>query len=105
MFSMRRLPPRSTLFPSRRSSDLAAKEKPGSITVATAGVGTGQQLVAAAFMKAAGVKLQEVPYKGSRSEEHTSELQSPVQLVCRLPLEKKKDRQPATASENQIAMI
>jgi tripartite-type tricarboxylate transporter receptor subunit TctC len=43
----------------------AAKDKPGSITVATAGVGTGQQLVAAAFMKAAGVKLQEVPYKGS----------------------------------------
>jgi tripartite-type tricarboxylate transporter receptor subunit TctC len=43
----------------------AAKAKPGSITVATAGVGTGQQLVAAAFMKAAGVKLLEVPYKGS----------------------------------------
>jgi tripartite-type tricarboxylate transporter receptor subunit TctC len=33
--------------------------------VATAGVGTGQHLVAAAFMKAAGVKMQEVPYKGS----------------------------------------
>lgn len=43
----------------------AAKDKPGSISVATAGVGTGQHLVAAAFMKAAGVKLQEVPYKGS----------------------------------------
>jgi tripartite-type tricarboxylate transporter receptor subunit TctC len=43
----------------------AAKAKPGSITVATAGVGTGQQLVAAAFMKAAGIKLLEVPYKGS----------------------------------------
>jgi tripartite-type tricarboxylate transporter receptor subunit TctC len=43
----------------------AAKASPGSITVATAGVGTGQQLVAAAFMKAAGVKLLEVPYKGS----------------------------------------
>ena len=43
----------------------AAKAKPGSITVATAGVGTGQQLVAAAFMKAAGVKLLEVSYKGS----------------------------------------
>src|SRR5690348_17966592 len=27
-----------------------------------------------------------------RSEEHTSELQSPVHLVCRLLLEKKKDR-------------
>src|SRR2546427_8485307 len=43
----------------------AAKANPGSISVATAGVGTGQQLVAAAFMKAAGVKLLEVPYKGS----------------------------------------
>jgi tripartite-type tricarboxylate transporter receptor subunit TctC len=43
----------------------AAKASPGSISVATAGVGTGQQLVAAAFMRAAGVKLQEVPYKGS----------------------------------------
>ena len=28
-------------------------------------LGTGQQLVAAAFMKAAGVKFLEVPYKGS----------------------------------------
>src|SRR6201989_2829429 len=43
----------------------AAKASPGSITVATAGVGTGQHLVAAAFMKAAGAKLLEVPYKGS----------------------------------------
>src|SRR4051794_7794798 len=43
----------------------SAKASPGSITVATAGVGTGQQLVAAAFMKAAGIKLLEVPYKGS----------------------------------------
>jgi tripartite-type tricarboxylate transporter receptor subunit TctC len=43
----------------------AAKANPASISVATAGVGTGQHLVAAAFMKAAGVKLLEVPYKGS----------------------------------------
>jgi tripartite-type tricarboxylate transporter receptor subunit TctC len=43
----------------------AAKANPGSISVATAGVGTGQQLVAAAFMRAADVKLLEVPYKGS----------------------------------------
>src|SRR6202522_4484858 len=28
----------------------------------------------------------------SRSEEHTSELQSPIHLVCRLLLEKKKER-------------
>src|SRR5256885_8099300 len=30
----------------------------------------------------------------SRSEEHTSELQSPCNLVCRLLLEKKKKKQP-----------
>src|SRR5256885_9564265 len=29
-------------------------------------------------------------HKGERSEEHTSELQSPCNLVCRLLLEKKK---------------
>src|SRR4051794_41481026 len=31
-----------------------------------------------------------------RSEEHTSELQSPVHLVCRLLLEKKKNQQQHT---------
>src|SRR5256885_8192958 len=31
---------------------------------------------------------------GGRSEEHTSELQSPCNLVCRLLLEKKKTRTP-----------
>src|SRR6267154_5522945 len=31
-----------------------------------------------------------------RSEEHTSELQSPVHLVCRLLLEKKKQRHSGT---------
>src|SRR6266487_6483564 len=35
-----------------------------------------------------------IPARGrcSRSEEHTSELQSPVHLVCRLLLEKKKKK-------------
>src|SRR6266516_1807038 len=33
-----------------------------------------------------------VPEKQSRSEEHTSELQSPYDLVCRLQLEKKKNK-------------
>src|SRR5258708_36483225 len=32
------------------------------------------------------------PIRGARSEEHTSELQSPDHLVCRLLLEKKKKR-------------
>src|SRR5256885_7087139 len=34
--------------------------------------------------------LEELPRRGVRSEEHTSELQSPCNLVCRLLLEKKK---------------
>src|SRR5438477_7737718 len=34
---------------------------------------------------------------GVRSEEHTSELQSHVNLVCRLLLEKKKDKVPSRA--------
>src|SRR6266581_5084239 len=33
---------------------------------------------------------QTAPGRAMRSEEHTSELQSPVHLVCRLLLEKKK---------------
>src|SRR5256885_13213485 len=35
-------------------------------------------------------KVQRYPALGDRSEEHTSELQSPCNLVCRLLLEKKK---------------
>src|SRR5437867_8608599 len=34
------------------------------------------------------------PEKAPRSEEHTSELQSPYDLVCRLLLEKKNDANP-----------
>src|SRR2546426_1622598 len=35
-------------------------------------------------------RLHDVPLETHRSEEHTSELQSPCNLVCRLLLEKKK---------------
>src|SRR5690348_8305587 len=38
---------------------------------------------------------------GHRSEEHTSELQSPVHLVCRLLLEKKKKKNTNKAKENR----
>ena len=43
----------------------AAKANPNSLNLATAGVGTGQQLTAVAFMKATGTKFIEVPYKGA----------------------------------------
>src|SRR5256885_7187610 len=39
---------------------------------------------------------------GERSEEHTSELQSPCNLVCRLLLEKKKNRWTRCVSERNI---
>src|SRR5947208_13089539 len=38
-----------------------------------------------------------IPRYPARSEEHTSELQSPDHLVCRLRLEEKKDRHTATS--------
>src|SRR5438094_1595578 len=43
-------------------------------------------------------RVSETPAGGERSEEHTSELQSPYDLVCRLLLEKKK--KPLTLSRN-----
>src|SRR6266436_6664003 len=48
---------------------------------------TGNLSYCLAAEKLAGI---EVPERGSRSEEHTSELQSRLHLVCRLLLEKKK---------------
>src|ERR1039457_4211466 len=37
-----------------------------------------------------------------RSEEHTSELQSPCNLVCRLLLEKKNDKQQTASTEEHM---
>src|SRR5947208_6476415 len=50
--------------------------------------------IAIAMMPSAGTKADamSVHRRVSRSEEHTSELQSPDHLVCRLLLEKKKRR-------------
>src|SRR5207248_11361470 len=38
-------------------------------------------------------------HRQGRSEEHTSELQSPYDLVCRLLLEKKKQKRTASSAE------
>ncbi len=43
----------------------AAKAKPGSIKLASAGVGSGQHVVGAAFQAITGTKMLEVPYRGS----------------------------------------
>jgi tripartite-type tricarboxylate transporter receptor subunit TctC len=45
----------------------AAKKEPGKLSMANAGVGTGQHIVAAALMQATGAKFLEVPYKGAQA--------------------------------------
>src|SRR5438874_7429403 len=84
---MRRRPPRSTLFPyttlfrsrSRRLTPITAETIDASAsTVVT--LATRLRSIMTALMGSA----------RNRSEEHTSELQSRRDLVCRLLLEKKK---------------
>src|SRR2546422_1839956 len=75
-FLMIRRPPRSTLFPyTTLFRSLAPTERSESL----AGTSRGQQL-----------PLVQIHGQRLRSEEHTSELQSRLHLVCRLLLEKKK---------------
>src|SRR2546426_8659510 len=84
-FLMIRRPPRSTLFPyttlfrSRVCWPLNADPLAGRGTI----LGTLAE-------SAAADGRQRVRSRPFRSEEHTSELQSPCNLVCRLLLEKKK---------------
>src|SRR2546430_8891759 len=88
---MIRRPPRSTLFPyttlfrSQRVRVLSLGRRLGRRNRRQAGEPASARLVARAVGR------------DVRSEEHTSELQSQSNLVCRLLLEKKKDvgrRQP-----------
>src|SRR5688500_19236987 len=82
---MIRRPPRSTLFPTRRSSDLDTEVEPSKSTDPTS---KGDSILGSKARKTGGKKSKS---KSTRSEEHTSELQSPCNLVCRLLLEKKKE--------------
>src|SRR5256885_3738016 len=91
---MIRRPPRSTPFPTRRSSDLidgerlAAQRLYDEVRHDTAIVGTHARAIRVEDPDDPRVELVEAMIR--RSEEHTSELQSPCNLVCRLLLEKKK---------------
>src|SRR5256885_8889367 len=78
---MIRRPPRSTLFPYTTLFRSTAKPEESSPTAR--GLFVREQFL-----------CQHVPDPppGVRSEEHTSELQSPCNLVCRLLLEKKNRR-------------
>src|SRR5437773_8000405 len=69
-------------FPTRRSSDLTAIK----------GVGLGDQCALITDGRFSGGTAGASIGHVSRSEEHTSELQSHHDLVCRLLLEKKKKK-------------
>src|SRR2546426_7187342 len=88
---MIRRPPRSTLFPYttlfRSLAGVAWLKKQSFVDPARIGVhgwSYGGYMTLTAMFHAPDV------FKAGRSEEHTSELQSPCNLVCRLLLEKKK---------------
>src|SRR5260370_15604587 len=87
---MIRRPPRSTLFPYTTlfRSDLAhdAAREAGQVVLRDATNSEGQVGSGSALLLDAGQ---------DRSEEHTSELQSHLNLVCRLLLEKKKNKNKA----------
>src|SRR2546430_9595232 len=89
---MIRRPPRSTLFPYTtlfRSLSGQALSGSGLAKVLQ------RPLASAPPSKAAARPAESERENGpSRSEEHTSELQSQSNLVCRLLLEKKKSMQP-----------
>src|SRR5688572_32605513 len=76
-------------FPTRRSSDLTiVKVEPGASIVVNENVPGAAPLITGASL----------PSIKGRSEEHTSELQSQSNLVCRLLLEKKQTPQVAEAT-------
>src|SRR5438105_7932630 len=87
-----RLFPYTTLF--RSSHGLGSGELTGAVflcAMATfaGGLGRARQLLAERIARR-GVAARARAHRRMRSEEHTSELQSRVALVCRLLLEKKK---------------
>src|SRR5258708_28442552 len=94
---MIRRPPRSTLFPYTtlfRSSKDHSRSGQRLTNDTSETKDQSRSLIcvhSSAHNRAVVIGLPSQPYVASRSEEHTSELQSPDHLVCRLLLEKKKN--------------
>src|SRR5438477_8772212 len=87
---MLRRPPRSTLFPyTTLFRSVTMSKLAGAVALITGGnKGIGKGIARGLAAEGAALVLT-----ATRSEEHTSELQSHVNLVCRLLLEKKKNIQ------------
>src|SRR5256885_6757516 len=91
---MIRRPPRSTLFP--YTTLFRSMRQPNGDVLVTAASVPSKKYVLLATTNIAGGTFSPISTTNTaagaaiRSEEHTSELQSPCNLVCRLLLEKKK---------------
>src|SRR2546429_1231814 len=100
-FLMIRRPPRSTLFPYTTLFRSRNSAKPRLVWVIAQSSGTRSRVLS--FNASRRVAM------ASRSEEHTSELQSRLHLVCRLLLEKKKVSVirgfPSNCSNNIMVML
>src|SRR2546426_2076680 len=93
---MIRRPPRSTLFPYTtlfRSNRRILRDMLGAEGIAVHEAARADAGLAALRRGAQAGVPNDLAILDARSEEHTSELQSPCNLVCRLLLEKKKRRQ------------
>src|SRR2546430_9028735 len=93
---MIRRPPRSTLFP---YTTLFRSLVEGGRLAGLLGVGGG------AFLAKEVDDLRADPLQIGRSEEHTSELQSQSNLVCRLLLEKKKHNIGCTLAQRRQLLV
>src|SRR2546422_8248213 len=86
---MIRRPPRSTLFPYTTLFRSSSLRRSAQVNALQPGCGSDHARISERSQKAQGSRQREV-FHAPRSEEHTSELQSRLHLVCRLLLEKKK---------------
>src|SRR5688572_31442422 len=99
-----RRPPRSTLFPYTTlfRSDIdgwdAAAKTAALVNVLMGSIVTPHQVTRTGIRDVTGPDVREAVARNKRirSEEHTSELQSQSNLVCRLLLEKKKKKKKHT---------
>src|SRR5258708_10977165 len=100
-FLMIRRPPRSTLFPYTTLFRSVLAAGGDEVSFGEAGLAVNGRAVAASRALPRDARGRPL----ARSEEHTSELQSPDHLVCRLLLEKKKQdhRQQTRPTQLEIA--
>src|SRR5256885_10271233 len=86
---MIRRPPRSTLFP---YTTLFRSARRGGVILLFALLLIAGGCASSVEVTGEATKQDVFQLRADRSEEHTSELQSPCNLVCRLLLEKKKNK-------------